>query len=53
MQLGKLIGPELKALLRDDPDQVRPLLEELHAEDFADIVAELTDEEARSGRAHV
>ncbi len=46
MQLGKLIGPELKALLRDDPDQVRPLLEELHAEDFADIVAELTDEEA-------
>jgi magnesium transporter len=39
MRLGTLLGPELKELLREDPDQVRELVEELHAEDLADIIS--------------
>jgi magnesium transporter len=46
MRLATLIGPDLKQLLRDDPEQVRELLDELHAEDVADIVSELDPDEA-------
>jgi magnesium transporter len=46
MRLGPLLGPELKELLREDPDQVRDLVEELHAEDLADIIGELEPDEA-------
>jgi len=46
MRLGPLIGPDLKELLREDPEQVRELLDEIHAEDLADIIAELDVDEA-------
>ncbi len=46
MRLARLIGPELEALLRESPGEVRELLEEIHPEDFADIVAELDDAKA-------
>ena len=46
MHLGKLIGPELREALHDDPDEVRDLLEELHPEDVADLAADLEDSEA-------
>lgn len=46
MRLATLLGPDLKEILRDDPDQARALLDELHAEDLADIVSELEPDEA-------
>jgi magnesium transporter len=41
LRLAQLFGPELREVLRDDPEQVRELLEELHPEDVADLVADL------------
>lgn len=46
MRLVRLIGPELEALLRESPEEVRELLDEIHPEDLADIVAELEAKEA-------
>lgn len=46
MRIGALLGPELKELLREDPEQVRGLLDEIHPEDLADVVGELEPEEA-------
>jgi len=46
MRLATLLGPDLKEILKEDPDQARALLEELHAEDIADIISELDPEEA-------
>jgi magnesium transporter len=46
MRLARLIGPELEALLRESPDEIVDLLEEVHPEDFADIVHELDDVQA-------
>lgn len=46
MRLAKLIGPDLKALLREDPEQTRAVLSEMHAEDLADLVAELDPDDA-------
>lgn len=46
MRLAALLGPDLKQILREDPDQVRELFEDLHAEDIADIVSELEPDEA-------
>jgi len=46
MQLARLIGPELESLLRDNPAEVRALLDEIHPEDIADIVGEVADERA-------
>lgn len=46
MRLGTLIGPDLKQILKEDPEQVRELLHEIHAEDLADIVAELDPDES-------
>jgi len=46
MRFANLIGPELHELLKEDPDQVRELLEEIHDEDLADLIAELPDDEA-------
>jgi magnesium transporter len=46
MRFANLIGPELHDLLKEDPDQVRELLEEIHDEDLADLIAELPDDEA-------
>jgi magnesium transporter len=46
MRLARLIGPELEALLRESPDEIVDLLEEVHPEDIADIVEELDDVQA-------
>lgn len=46
MRLVRLIGPELEALLRESPEEVRDLLDEIHPEDLADIVAELEAKQA-------
>jgi magnesium transporter len=46
MRLASLLGPDLKQVLKEDPDQVRELLEEIHPEDLADIITELSPDEA-------
>jgi magnesium transporter len=46
MRLASLLGPDLKELLREDPDQVRELLDEIHPEDLADLVGDLDPDEA-------
>ncbi len=46
MRLASLVGPELKELLREDPESVRDLLDEIHPEDVADFLSELEPEEA-------
>ncbi len=46
MRLAQLIGPELDALLSESPGVVRELLDEIHPEDFADIVDDLDDARA-------
>jgi magnesium transporter len=46
MRLATLLGPDLKQVLKEDPEQVRALLGELHTEDVADLVAELEPDEA-------
>jgi magnesium transporter len=46
MRLGSLLGPDLKQILKEDPDQVRELLDEIHPEDLADLVGELDPDEA-------
>jgi len=46
MRLGSLLGPDIKQILREDPDQLRALADEIHPEDLADIVSELEPDEA-------
>jgi magnesium transporter len=46
MRLASLLGPDVKQLLKEDPEQLLPLLDEIHAEDLADIVSELDPDEA-------
>jgi magnesium transporter len=46
MRLGTLLGPDLKQILKEDPEQVRELLDEIHAEDLADLLSELEPDEA-------
>ncbi len=46
MRLGSLLAPDIKQLLKEDPEQVRELLDEIHAEDLADVVSELEPDEA-------
>jgi magnesium transporter len=46
MRFAPLVGPELHELLKEDPEQVRELLEEIHDEDLADLIADLPDDEA-------
>jgi magnesium transporter len=46
MRLASLLGPDLKQVLKEDPDQVRELLGEIHPEDLADIIGELDADEA-------
>jgi magnesium transporter len=46
MRLASLLSPDIKQILKEDPDQVRDLLEEIHAEDLADIVSQLEPDEA-------
>jgi magnesium transporter len=46
MRLATLLGPDLKQVLKEDPDQVRELLADIHPEDVADLVSELDADEA-------
>ena len=46
MRLATLLAPDLREILKEDPTQVRGLLEEIHAEDLADLFGDLTPEEA-------
>src|SRR3984957_7666075 len=46
MRLAPLLGPDIKQILKEDPDQIRELLDEIHPEDLADIVSELEPDEA-------
>ena len=46
MRLARLIGPELEILVREDPDELRKLLDEIHPEDVADIISDLDDKGA-------
>ncbi|MCS6798295.1 MAG: magnesium transporter [Myxococcota bacterium] len=48
MRLGTLLGPDLRETLATDPSAVAAALEELHAEDIAEIVEELDDATARA-----
>ena len=45
MRLGTLLGPDLKQILKEDPEQVNALLDDIHAEDLADILGELEPDE--------
>ena len=46
MRFARLIGPELATLLRENPQELAELLDEVHPEDIADIVNELDDDQA-------
>ncbi|MEZ4374795.1 MAG: magnesium transporter [Polyangiaceae bacterium] len=46
MQLARLIGPELKALLEESPAELQELLDDIHPEDVADVIGELDREGA-------
>ena len=44
MRVGYLLGPELRAALEENPEALRALLDEIHPEDIAEVVAELPEE---------
>jgi magnesium transporter len=46
MRVAVAIAPEVRELLRESPQEVRELLEEIHDEDLADLLEQLDDEEA-------
>lgn len=46
MNLGNLLGPDLKQSLEHEPDSVRDTLAEMHPEDIATLVAEVDEAEA-------
>lgn len=46
MRLATLLAPDLKQVLREDPEQVRELLAEIHPEDLADLVSDLDPDDA-------
>jgi magnesium transporter len=46
MRLASLLGPDIKQILKEDPDQIRELFEEIHPEDLADIIGDLDADEA-------
>ena len=50
MRLARLIGPELETLLRENPSEVRELLDEIHPEDIADVIDDFGDLQASEGR---
>lgn len=49
MEFGRLIGPELRELLQDEPQAVGDIIEELHPQDVTECLGELDD--AVVGRA--
>jgi magnesium transporter len=46
LRLGTLLGPDIKQILKEDPEEVRALLDEIHPEDLADVLSELEPDEA-------
>jgi magnesium transporter len=46
MRLASLIGPDIKQILKEDPEALTELLDDIHAEDLADIISELEPDEA-------
>ncbi|MCS6900546.1 MAG: magnesium transporter [Myxococcales bacterium] len=44
MRIGYLIGPDLRDLLQNNPEELQELLEEFHPEDLADLVDQLPEE---------
>ena len=48
MRLATLLGPDLKQTLAEDPAELLEALEEFHAEDIAEVVADLEDDVALS-----
>jgi magnesium transporter len=46
MRLASLLGPDIKQILKEDPDQISELLDEIHAEDLADLIGDLDPDEA-------
>jgi magnesium transporter len=46
MRLSTLIGPELKTLIAESPEQLEKLLEEAHPEDVADVLGDLDAKDA-------
>jgi magnesium transporter len=53
MRIGPLLSPDIKQILKEDPDQISELLEEIHAEDLADIVSELDADDAAAFLARI
>jgi magnesium transporter len=53
MRIGPLLSPDIKQILKEDPDQISELLEEIHAEDLADIVGELDADDAAAFLARI
>ena len=53
MRFATLIGPDLKDLLREAPEQIREVLDEVHPEDIAEIVQDLEPGEAAQIIAHL
>jgi magnesium transporter len=53
MRIGTLLSPDIKQILKEDPDQISELLEEIHAEDLADIVGELDADDAAAFLARI
>ena len=46
MRLGRLIGPELVTLVSESPGEIADLLDEIHPEDIAEVIADLDDDKA-------
>ncbi len=46
MEFGRLIGPELQELLREDPKSIVDLIDELHPQDVSECLAHLGEAEA-------
>lgn len=46
MRVGYLLGPELRDILRDNPEELKALLDEIHPEDLAEVVGELPEDVA-------
>ncbi len=46
MKLSALLLPDLRRLLREAPERIRELLDDVHPEDFADLVGELDPDDA-------
>ena len=46
LRVAVAIAPEVRQLLAEDPSQLEALLEEIHAEDLADLLGMLSEDEA-------